>query len=207
MAKEKKQKEIKETKETTVSAKKAGTFTGASPYQKKYKDEVVPALIQQFQYKNGMQCPRLAKIVVNTCLKEATSDRKILEKVQVEMGQITGQKPLLTQAKKSIANFKLREGQPIGCAVTLRKQRMYEFLNRLVNVVLPRVRDFRGVSPKGFDGRGNYTLGMTEQTIFSEIHLDKVEKVFGMNITFVTTAKTNDEGKALLKAMGMPFRE
>lgn len=207
MAKEKQQKEAAVKKEATGSAKKAGLFSGASPYQKRYKDEVVPALIKQFQYKNVMQCPRLEKIVVNTSLKEATSDRKILEKVQVEMGQITGQKPLLTQAKKSIANFKLRAGQPIGCVVTLRKQRMYEFLNRLVNVVLPRVRDFRGVSPKAFDGRGNYTLGMTEQTIFSEIHLDKVEKVFGMNVTFVTTAKTNEEGKALLKAMGMPFRE
>lgn len=163
-------------------------------------------MIQRFQYKNKMECPQLQKIVVNTSLKEATQDRKVLEKVAAELAQITGQKPLLTRARKSIANFKLRAGQAIGCCTTLRGARMYEFLNRLVNVVLPRVRDFKGVSPKGFDGRGNYTLGLTEQTIFPEITLDKVERVFGMNITFVTTAGTNDEGKALLQSMGMPFR-
>jgi large subunit ribosomal protein L5 len=154
-----------------------------------------------------MQVPRLEKIVVNTSLKEATQDRKILEKTQEELAQITGQRPVLTLARKSIANFKLRKGQPIGCCVTLRNKRMYEFLNRLVNIVLPRVRDFKGVPPKSFDGRGNYTLGLQEQTIFPEINYDKVDKVYGMNISFVTTATNNEEGRALLKAMGMPFRE
>lgn len=186
---------------------KAKPQLGPSLYEKKYREECAPQLMTQFQYKNVMECPRLERIVVNTSLKEATQDRKILEKTAVELAQITGQRPVITLARKDISNFKLRAGQPIGCCVTLRRKRMYEFLNRLVNIVLPRVRDFRGVKPSAFDGRGNYTLGLTEQTIFPEIHYDKVEKVFGMNITFVTTAKTNEEGKALLKGMGMPFRE
>ena len=213
MAKETKEtKAVKEKKpkETVAKVKESPapkSVLGPSPFQKKYKEEVVPALMQQFQYKNIMQCPRMTKIVVNTSIKEATQDRKILEKVAAEFAQITGQRPLLTRAKKSIANFKLREGQPIGCCVTLRRKQMYEFFSRLVNVVLPRVRDFKGVSPRGFDGRGNYTLGMTEHTIFPEIHFDRVERVFGMNITFVTTANNNEEGKTLLKTMGMRFRE
>lgn len=178
-----------------------------SPYTKKYRDDCVPALMKAFSYKNVMECPRLLKIVVNTSMKEATQDPKILDKAAAELGQITGQKPLLTLAKKSISNFKLREGQPIGCCMTLRRTRMYEFFNRLVNVALPRVRDFKGVSNKAFDGRGNYTLGLQEQIIFPEIHFDIVERPMGMNITFVTTAKTNSEGKALLKEMGMPFKE
>lgn len=178
----------------------------ALPYQKKYREEAVPALLEQFRYRNAMECPRLEKIVINTSLKEAVQDKKILEKVRQELTQITGQRPVLTLARKSISNFKLRAGQPIGCRVTLRRARMFEFMNRLVNIVLPRVRDFRGVSPKSFDPRGNYTLGLTEQTIFPEIDYDKVTKVFGMNITFVTTAKRPEEGKALLQKLGMPFK-
>lgn len=202
-----KKEKIKAPKEE-VKPKKALTLPkGPSPLEKKYKEEVAPLLIKQFHYKNNMQCPRLTRIVVNTSLKEALQDPKILDKALLELAQITGQRPFLTLAKKSISNFKLRAGQPIGCAVTLRKRYMYEFFNRLVNIVLPRVRDFKGVSPKGFDGRGNYTLGLTEQTIFPEIHHDKVDKIFGMNVTFVTTAGTNEEGKTLLKTMGMPFRE
>lgn len=202
-----KKEETKASEPKKEAAKKTRLPAGQTPYQKKYKEEVAPALVRQFQYKNVMECPRLEKIVVNTSLKEAAQDRKILDKVQEELSTIAGQKAVLTLARKSIANFKLRAGQPIGCCVTLRRKPMYEFLNRLVNVVLPRVRDFKGVSPKGFDGRGNYTLGMTEHTIFPEINVDKVERVYGMNITFVTTAKNNDEGRALLKSMGMPFRE
>lgn len=156
---------------------------------------------------NVMKTQRLKKIVVNTSLKEAVQDRKVLEKVAQELAQITGQRPLLTRARKSISNFKLRAGQPIGCCVTLRRKRMAAFMDRLVHIVLPRVRDFKGVSPKGFDGWGNYTLGLTEQTIFPEINHDKIERVFGMNITFVTTAKNNEEGKSLLKSLGVPFRE
>lgn len=182
------------------------TTTVSSVYEKKYLDEVVPALMQKFQYKNIMQCPRLKKIVVNTCLKEAVQDKKILDKAREDLALITGQRPLLTRAKKSIANFKLREGQPIGACVTLRRKRMYEFLNRLANIVLPRVRDFKGVSPKSFDGRGNYTLGLEEQMIFPEITYDKVDRTMGMNITFVTTSETNEEGKVLLQALGIPFR-
>lgn len=176
-------------------------------YGKKYKEECIPVLMKQFNYKNVMQCPRLEKIVVNTCLKEATQDKKLLDKAADELAQITGQKPLITRAKKSISNFKLRQDQPIGCCMTLRRKKMYEFLNRLLNIALPRVRDFKGVSNRAFDGRGNYTLGLTEQIIFPEIQYDKVERPMGMNITFVTTAKTNEEGKALLKALGMPFKE
>ena len=156
---------------------------------------------------NVMEAPRLKKIVVNTSIKEATQDRKVLEKVAQELAQITGQRPILTRARKSISNFKLRAGQPIGCCVTLRRKRMKAFLDHLVHIVLPRVRDFKGVSPKGFDAQGNYTLGLTEQTIFSEINFDKIERVFGMNITFVTTAKNHEQGQALLKSLGMPFRE
>lgn len=178
-----------------------------SLFAKRYAQEWRPALMQEFHYKNVMECPRLEKIVVNTCLKEATQDKKVLTKAAEELGLIVGQRPQLTLAKKAISNFKLRAGQPIGCRATLRRARMYEFFNRLVNIALPRVRDFRGVSPKGFDGRGNYTLGLTEQTIFPEVPYNQVEKIYGMNVTFVTTAGSNEEGKTLLKVMGMPFKE
>lgn len=202
-----KAKKEKTKEEETKEPRKTKLPAGSTPYQKMYKEEVVKILVGQFQYKNVMQCPRLEKVVINTSLKEAAQDKKILDKVREEVSQIAGQRAVLTLARKSISNFKLRAGQPIGCCVTLRRKPMYEFLNRFVNTVLPRVRDFKGVSPKGFDGQGNYTLGLTEHTIFPEINPDKVERIYGMNITFVTTAGTNEEGKALLKAMGMPFRE
>ncbi|MDO8526205.1 MAG: 50S ribosomal protein L5 [Deltaproteobacteria bacterium] len=191
---------------STIKEKKVLRHT-PSAYEKKYLEECIPALMEQFGYKNAMQVPKIEKIVINTSMKEATQDPKILDKAAAELAAIAGQKPVITQAKKSISNFKLRQGQPIGCCLTLRRKRMYEFLNRLVNVALPRVRDFKGVPNRSFDGRGNYTLGLTEQIIFPEIQYDKIERPMGMNITFVTTAKTNEEGRALLKAMGMPFRE
>ena len=177
-----------------------------SVIEKKYFDECLPALMKQFSYENRMQAPRLEKIVINTSMKEALQDIKVLETAAEELAAIAGQRPVITRAKKSIANFKLRKGQAVGATVTLRKRMMYEFLNRFVNVALPRVRDFKGVSPKSFDGRGNYTLGLTEQIIFPEINFDKVSKVNGMNITFCTTAKTDEEGRALLALLGMPFR-
>jgi len=171
-----------------------------------YKKEVVPALIKAFDYKNPMEVPRLVKIVVNMGLGEAVQNVKILDRAVEEMTMIVGQKPVITKARKSIATFKLRQGMSIGCCVTLRRDRMFEFLDRLVNVALPRVRDFRGISAKSFDGRGNFALGLKEQIIFPEIEYDKVEKVRGMNIAIVTTAKTDDEARQLLKLMGMPFR-
>jgi large subunit ribosomal protein L5 len=174
--------------------------------RERYVKEAVPALMKDFGYKSPMQVPRLEKIVVNMGLGEALANSKILDSAVAELGQITGQKPVLTRARKSIANFKLREGQAIGAMVTLRANRMYEFLERLISFALPRVRDFRGVSSRAFDGRGNYTLGIREQIIFPEIDYDKVEKVKGMNITIVTTARTDEEGRALLKYLGMPFR-
>ncbi len=171
-----------------------------------YQEKVVPALMKRFNYKNQMQVPKLEKIIINMGLGEAIQNIKILDSAVQELSQITGQKPIITKAKKSIAQFKLRTGMPIGCMVTLRKERMYEFFNRLVNVTLPRVRDFKGLSGKSFDGRGNYALGIREQLIFPEIHYDKIDKVKGMNIVIVTTAKTDEEGKELLKLLGMPFR-
>ena len=171
-----------------------------------YKEKVVPALMKRFGYQNRMEVPKLEKIVINMGLGEAIQNIKILDSAVQELSQITGQKPVITKAKKSIAQFKLRTGMPIGCMVTLRKERMYEFFNRLVNVALPRVRDFKGLSGKSFDGRGNYALGIREQLIFPEIHYDKIDKVKGMNIVIVTTAKTDEEGKELLKLLGMPFR-
>ncbi|HYA92266.1 MAG TPA: 50S ribosomal protein L5 [Thermodesulfobacteriota bacterium] len=171
-----------------------------------YQEKVVPALVKRFNYKNRMEVPKLEKIVINMGLGEAIQNIKILDSAAQELSQITGQKPVITKAKKSIAQFKLRTGMPIGCMVTLRKERMYEFFNRLVNVALPRVRDFKGISGKSFDGRGNYALGIREQLIFPEIHYDKIDKVKGMNIVIVTTAKTDEEGKELLKLLGMPFR-
>jgi len=171
-----------------------------------YQEKAVPALMKRFGYQNRMEVPRLEKIVINMGLGEAIQNIKILDSAVQELSQITGQKPIITKAKKSIAQFKLRTGMPIGCMVTLRKEKMYEFFSRLVNVALPRVRDFKGVSGKSFDGRGNYTLGIREQLIFPEIHYDKIDKVKGMNIIIVTTAKTDEEGKELLKLLGMPFR-
>jgi large subunit ribosomal protein L5 len=171
-----------------------------------YQEKAMPALMKRFGYQNRMEVPRLDKIVVNMGLGEAIQNIKILDSAVQELSQITGQKPVITKAKKSIAQFKLRTGMPIGCMVTLRKERMYEFFSRLVNVALPRVRDFKGVSGKSFDGRGNYSLGIREQLIFPEIHDDKIDKVKGMNIIIVTTAKTDEEGKELLKLLGMPFR-
>jgi len=172
----------------------------------RYQKEVVPALMKRFGYKSSMQVPRLQKVVVNMGLGEATQNPKLVDAAVSEMGAITGQKPVVTRAKKSIATFKLRENMPIGAMVTLRRERMWEFVDRLVSLSLPRVRDFRGVSPKAFDGAGNYTLGLKEQIVFPEIDFDKVEKIKGMNITFVTTAETNEEAKELLAQLGMPFR-
>jgi large subunit ribosomal protein L5 len=170
-----------------------------------YKKEVVGQLMKRFQYKNVMQVPKLEKISVNIGVGKATQDPKLLDAAVKELEQIVGQKPVITRAKKSISNFKLREHLPIGCRVTLRRARMYEFLDRLINVALPRVRDFRGVPDKSFDGHGNYTLGIKEQIIFPEIDVDKVSRITGMDITFVTTAKTDIEAYELLKALGMPF--
>lgn len=203
----KKDKKTEAAQEAAPKAEAAeGQDLGNSTMWEKYRNEIAPALTKQFGYKNAMQVPRLQKVVINTCLKEAISDFKLLESVAGDLATITGQRPVYTQAKKSISNFKLREGMKIGAQVTLRGKRMYEFVNRLMNVALPRVRDFKGVSPKAFDGRGNYTLGITEQSIFPEINLDKVAKVTGMNITFVSSANTDAEGKALLQLFGMPFR-
>jgi large subunit ribosomal protein L5 len=171
-----------------------------------YRDECVPQMMQEFRYKSPMQVPRLKKVVVNIGLGEAIQNIKLLEAASVELTAVTGQKPVVTRAKKSIAAFKLREGMPIGCMVTLRRSCMFYFLDKLMNVVLPRVRDFRGVSEKAFDGRGNYTLGIKEQIIFPEIEYDQIDKVRGMNITIVTSAPTDEEGKFLLKLLGMPFR-
>jgi len=173
----------------------------------RYTNEVVPALKKEFGYKNPMEVPRLEKIVLNVGLGEAVSNAKLIEVVANEIGAITGQKAVVTKARKSIASFKLRQGMPIGVMVTLRRDRMYEFLDRLMNVALPRVRDFRGVSPKAFDGKGNYALGIKEHIIFPEISLDKIEKVYGLNICVVTSARTDDEARALLKLLGMPFRK
>lgn len=171
-----------------------------------YFSKVLPSLEQELGYANPMQVPRLSKIVVNMGLGEGATNAKLLESSVEELGLITGQKPVVTRAHKSIANFKLREGMTIGCAVTLRGERMYEFFDRLVNVALPRVRDFRGISDRSFDGRGNYSLGIREHVIFPEIDLDKVDRIKGFTVSLVTSAKTDREGRALLRALGMPFR-
>lgn len=173
----------------------------------KYTNEVVPTLVKDFGYKNIMEVPRITKVSVNMGLGEAVQNPKIIDASLEELGAITGQKPLITRSRKAIAGFKLRAGLPIGVTVTLRRDRMFEFLDRLMNIALPRVRDFRGVSAKGFDGRGNFTLGLREQIIFPEINYDKVAKVKGMNITVVTTARTDDEARRLLTHLGMPFRK
>lgn len=172
----------------------------------KYRKEVHPLLMKQFSYKSPMGVPKIEKVVVNIGMGKATQDVKLLDSASKELATITGQRPVITRAKKSIAGFKLREGMPVGCSVTLRGSRMYEFLERFMNVALPRIRDFRGVSGKSFDGRGNYTIGIKEQFIFPEIEYDKVVSVHGMDITIVTSAKTDEESKALLSLLGMPFR-
>ena len=171
----------------------------------KYLQQVVPALMEQFQYRSVMQVPRLEKICINQGIGDATGDKKLVENAAQELSIIVGQKVVPTRAKTSVSNFKLREGMPIGVRVTLRGERMYEFLDRFFNIALPRVRDFRGVNDKSFDGRGNYTMGITEQIIFPEIDIDKVNKIMGMDISFITTAQTDAEAFALLKEMGMPF--
>lgn len=171
-----------------------------------YKQEITPKLMDKFAYKNIMQVPKIEKIIVNVGVGEAIQNPKALDGAVSDLMIITGQKPIITKAKKSIAGFKLREGMPIGCKVTLRGERMYDFLNRLINIVLPRVRDFRGVSPQAFDGRGNYSLGIKEQTIFPEIEYDKIDKIRGLEVIIVTSAKTDEEARELLKSMGMPFR-
>ncbi|MBV8906650.1 MAG: 50S ribosomal protein L5 [Acidobacteriia bacterium] len=179
----------------------------AARLRQHYQEKVIPALTKEFSYKNVMAVPKLEKISINIGLGEAAQNAKLMDGAVTELGQITGQKPVVTKARKSIAAFKLRENMPIACMVTLRGDRMYEFFDRLVNVALPRVRDFRGVSTKSFDGRGNYTLGVKDQLIFPEIDYAKVEKTKGMNISITTTAKTDAEGLALLRQMGMPFRQ
>jgi large subunit ribosomal protein L5 len=202
-----------------VSKKNVGTassaqsevpnFTGTAvvPRLKEfYKAQVLPALLKEFNLDNPMQAPKLERIVLNVGMGEAIQNVKLLESAVQELSTITGQKPVVTKAKKAIAGFKLRQGMPIGAKVTLRGNRMYEFLDRLISLALPRIRDFRGVSPKAFDGRGNYTLGLKEQLIFPEIKYDAVASIHGMDITFVTTARTNDEGRALLRHLGIPFR-
>jgi large subunit ribosomal protein L5 len=172
-----------------------------------YQQEQIPELMKEFQYKNVMEVPRVEKVVLNMGLGEAILNPKLLESAVTELENITGQKAVITRAKKSIASFKLREEMSIGACVTLRQDRAWEFLDRLINVALPRVRDFKGISPKAFDGRGNYTLGIREQLIFPEIDIEEIAKVSGLNVTIVTTAKTDEEGRALLKGLGMPFRK
>ncbi len=201
----------KKTKKNTaggwaIAAQAKARGEKAARLREKYAREVVPALMKEFGYKNVMEVPRLHKIVVNMGLGEAIHNARLMDLGQAQLAAMTGQKPIVTRARKSIANFKLREGQSIGCMVTLRRDRMYEFFDRLVSVALPRVRDFKGVGAKSFDGRGNYTLGIREQIIFPEINYDEVEKIKGLNITVVTTARTDEEARALLRQLGMPFR-
>jgi large subunit ribosomal protein L5 len=179
---------------------------GMSRLKTLYVEEIRPLLMKEFNYRNIMEAPKLQKIVLNIGLGEAIQNIKLLDTAVEELALIAGQRPVITRAKKSIASFKLRENMPIGCMVTLRRERMYDFFEKLVHITLPRVRDFRGISPKSFDGRGNYTLGIREQIIFPEINYDKIDKVKGLNITIQTTAKTDEEGRFLLKAMGLPFR-
>jgi len=202
-------KEAKSTERTQeAAAKKISQERVPTPRLKqRYYDVVVPALMKEFSYKNPMQAPKLVKVVLNAGMGEAISNAKALDHAADELGRITGQRPVITRAKKSIATFKLREGMPIGCMVTLRRERMYEFLDRFISAALPRIRDFKGVSSKSFDGRGNYTLGIKEQVIFPEIEFDKVESVHGLDIVIVTTAKTDEEGRALLGHLGMPYRK
>ena len=183
----------------------ATTTTYSPRLLKKYREEVVPALMKKFGYTTVMQCPRVVKVCLNQGVKGSTSDKKMIDDAVNEMTLVTGQKAIATMSKKDISNFKLRKNMPIGCRVTLRNVKMYEFMDRFISVSLPRVRDFKGISEKSFDGRGNYTLGITEQIIYPEINIDKVARISGMDVTFVTTAKTNEEAYELLKEMGMPF--
>src|SRR5947207_7288652 len=207
MAKDKKEKKGGAQQEEQRAPEAARHSAKETPRLKsRFRQEIAPVLMKEFDFKNPMAVPHLHKIVVNMGVGEATQNAKVLDPASNELGLITGQKPVITRAKKSIAAFKVREGQPIGAMVTLRGDRMYEFLDRLVNVVLPRVRDFRGVSTKSFDGRGNYTLGLHDQLIFPEIDYAKVDKLKGMNVTIVTTAKNDNEARALLRSFGMPFR-
>lgn len=185
----------------------AGQKAPVARLYKKYKEEIAKQLRDDFKYQNVMEIPHVKKIVINVGIKEAQEDIKILEQATTELTQIAGQKPLVTRAKKSIAGFKLREGSPVGLKVTLRRTRMYEFMDRLFNVAMPRIRDFRGYSPASFDQTGNYTLGIHEQTVFPEVQFDKIKKIKGMDITFVTTAKNKEEGKRLLELLGLPFRK
>lgn len=172
-----------------------------------YREEIIPKMMKRFGYKNRLAVPRLEKIVVNMGVGEATTDPKLVEKAAYDLSLITGQKPKITRARKAISNFKLKKGMPIGCCVTLRRYRMYEFLDRLITTAIPRIRDFRGLSPNSFDGRGNYTFGISEQTIFPEVDLDKIDKTRGANITICTTAKTNEEARELLRLLGVPFKK
>jgi large subunit ribosomal protein L5 len=213
--KEEKQKKGKAAKEAADAAQQESAKKAAKPkgpqepprLKLRYTKEIVPALMKHFNYTNVMAVPKLEKIVINMGLGEAIANAKILDVAVDELGRIAGQRPVVTRAKKSIANFKLRQNMPIGAAVTLRGERMFEFLDRLTSVVLPRVRDFRGVSMKSFDGRGNYTLGLRDQLIFPEISYEKVDKIRGMNVTIVTSARTDDEARELLRQCGMPFRQ
>lgn len=173
----------------------------------RYKNEVVPALMERYKYRSTMEVPRILKVVLNSGVGEATSNPKAVQYVEYAMRQISGQKPLVTRARKSIASFKLREGMPVGCMVTLRSRRMYEFLDRLISIALPRLRDFRGVPRKGFDGNGNYTMGLKEQIVFPEIDIDKLDKIRGLDISIVTSAKSDDEARELLRLIGLPFRK
>jgi large subunit ribosomal protein L5 len=175
--------------------------------QNRYRDQVLKDLMEEFKYRNVMEVPRLEKIVVNTCVGDAIQNVKLLEAARKELTLITGQKAVITNARKSISNFKLREGMPLGAKVTLRADKMWEFLDRLISVAIPRIRDFRGINPDAFDGRGNYSMGIIEQLIFPELSFDDIKKINGMNITFVTTAKTDAEGRGLLKGLGMPFKK
>jgi large subunit ribosomal protein L5 len=195
-------------KEAAEGAKKIAPEAIPTPrLKKRYQEVAVPALMKEFQYKNPMQAPKLVKVVLNMGMGEAITNAKALDHAAEEMAKITGQRPVITRAKKSIATYKLREGMPIGCMVTLRRERMYEFLDRFISAALPRIRDFKGISPKSFDGRGNYSLGIKEQVIFPEIEIDKVDSIHGMDIVIVTTAKTDEEGRALLSHLGMPYRK
>ena len=206
MAKEKKEKKGEKQEEARAPEVARHSAKETPRLKSRFDKEIAPVMMKQFDLKNPMAVPRLHKIVVNMGMGEATQNAKVLDPAVHELGQVTGQKPVVTRAKKSIAAFKVRAGQSIGAMVTLRGDRMYEFFDRLVNVVLPRVRDFRGVSTKSFDGRGNYTMGLLDQLIFPEIDYAKVDKLKGMNVTIVTTARSDDQGRALLKHLGMPFR-
>src|SRR3954454_10135942 len=206
MAKEKRDKKSDKQEEQKAPAVAHHSAKETPRLKQRFHKEIAPTLMKEFEFKNPMAVPHLHKIVVNMGVGEATQNAKVLDPAVNELGQVTGQKPVITRAKKSIAAFKVREGQPIGAMVTLRGDRMYEFLDRLINVALPRVRDFRGVSTKSFDGRGNYTIGLHDQLIFPEISYEKVDKLKGMNVTIVTTAANDNQARALLKHMGMPFR-